>query len=360
MSKIVHVYWGAKGNASGYLDAIYSALSLNRDYSQKLIVSVGYAYLPALKVFFPITDRLLHNPGFNHTRRIIRALEMIIGLLFTTFYILIYRPNCLNYSHVSRSYKVVSSFLRLWKLLTPSMKLLVTAHDVSPLVGARSEITVRNEIFNAADFVIVHNRMDSEELHWKFNQTIDKVLYHPFPLFKASSSYQIPLSYDLLFIGSIRKGKGLGLLYKAHQELVAEGVPLKLAICGKVDDQKIIEGIRSDSLVHTRFGYLSDAQFDSYLRQAKLICLPYTEGTNSGVLSLAFSSGRNILASDLAMFKQSGFLTKGDLFHTGDIQSLKKAIKRKLSSTYHVQNRDLDAYRITFEELVNEVYNKVL
>lgn len=360
MSKIVHVYWGARGNASGYLEAIYSALSLNQDYSQKLIVSVDYAYLPAVKVFFPLTDRFLPNLRFNHIRRIIRALEMIVGLLFTTFYILIYRPNCLNYSHVSRSYKVVSAFLRLWKLLMPSMKLLVTAHDVSPLVDARNEIKVRNEIFNAADFIIVHNRRDSEELRRKFNQTIDKVLYHPFPLFNVSSSYQVPLIYDLLFIGSIRKGKGLGLLYEAHQELAAEGMELTFAICGKVDDQKIIEGITSDSLVHTHFGYLSDAKFDSYLRQAKLICLPYAEGTNSGVLSLAFSSKRNILASDLAMFKHSSFLTKDDLFHTGDIQSLKKAIKRKLSSTNNVQERDLDAYRITFKELVNEVYNKVL
>jgi len=79
-----------------------------------------------------------------------------------------------------------------------------------------------------------------------------------------------------------------------------------------------------------------------------------------GVLFLAFSSERNILASDLAMFKHSSFLTNDDLFHTGDIQSLKKAIKRKLSSTNHVQERDLAAYRITFKELVSQVYNNVL
>jgi len=153
----------------------------------------------------------------------------------------------------------------------------------------------------------------------------------------------------VLFFGFIHIDKGLDVLVEAFSRVLASGPSPKpvLVVAGSVRrrtglfrvfevldrryeskiNQLIAQSKMTDDVVFT--GFVPSARIWSYLRLATIIVLPYTKAEQSGVLNMALSAERAIVASDLRGFRDllgdSGILVK-----PGDPEMLSRSIQSLL------------------------------
>jgi len=147
----------------------------------------------------------------------------------------------------------------------------------------------------------------------------------------------------IVFIGNIKKNKGLNCLLDAFLLAKNEGLPHKLLIIGakknlrSSDDLilKKIESIRNSGITFT--GFVSDEELIKYLSEASLLVQPSLyEGFGLPPLE-ALVLGTQVLISDIPVFKEiyDGFPIA--FFRSGDAADLKNKmmeilIKKKQTS----------------------------
>ena len=96
--QVLNIYAGSSGSAGLYIDSIYK--SLDKYYSQDVIVSYHFPFKYGRKLFYRFTDLVKPNifHKITYVRFIIRYFELLFTLLYSAAYILIYRPRIVNYS----------------------------------------------------------------------------------------------------------------------------------------------------------------------------------------------------------------------------------------------------------------------
>jgi glycosyltransferase involved in cell wall biosynthesis len=103
----------------------------------------------------------------------------------------------------------------------------------------------------------------------------------------------------VLFFGRIWEYKGLKYLIQAEQRIAEEVPDVRIVIAGKGEDfdpyRRMINGSMR-FVVHNR--YLSTAERDELFRRASVVVLPYIEATQSGVVPVAYSYGKPIVATN--------------------------------------------------------------
>lgn len=101
----------------------------------------------------------------------------------------------------------------------------------------------------------------------------------------------------LLFFGRIEKYKGISILLDAYQEMDTGRPQLVIAGEGTVqeDDKKAME--RSGVLLINR--YIEDSEMTALFENCSCVVLPYTEASQSGVLSMAYYFGKPVIVSNL-------------------------------------------------------------
>jgi hypothetical protein len=110
---------------------------------------------------------------------------------------------------------------------------------------------------------------------------------------------------------------------------------------------------------------LSDEQYFNLGSTAHCIILPYTKGTNSGVVSTLVTLNSNIITSDLEMFKSNMLLSKELMFESGNPYSLVEkmelvyanAVESSGSAAESVHH--VDSYRSVFRQEVIQLYESV-
>ena len=154
-----------------------------------------------------------------------------------------------------------------------------------------------------------------------------------------------------LFIGHIRKEKGINNLITAWSSLDTEAIgKAYLTIAGN-DDLNLGEKAINLTNCVTKFGYLDDKEFESLIKDSDYIVLPYHGGTNSGVLAVASSFGKPCITSMIPCFSQSQFFLKDLSFrHPEELPSL-------LSNVIEQHLIKYDTYR-DFLLSINEIYQR--
>lgn len=116
-----------------------------------------------------------------------------------------------------------------------------------------------------------------------------------------------PTAPYALCIGELRPNKGVELAIGAAGQA---GVPLLVA--GKAESPELAGQlgalVQSRPTVHLRDEFLAAGEFDTLIRRASLVVLPYTHfDAQSGILSKAIGAGVPVLAADLpALRDQAG------------------------------------------------------
>jgi len=245
------------------------------------------------------------------------------------------------------------SFIDLFAFLLPflfNIYTIAVVHDVEPFESEKGKSKlIRFIILNYfAKLIIVHNDYSYSCIikyikkrkrkyikiikHGAFTEEkYLKEIYHDKEKIVPEC---VGLKDVILFFGQIKYEKGLDLFLNALRYIKYDNF---IVIAGRIRDKKINykdivikEKLEKKVIIIDR--YISEAEKNYLFNIAKVIVLPYRRVFQSGVLLLAMSKRKVIIASDLEPFKEiikdkyNGFL-----FKAGSIYDLQDKINFVLS-----------------------------
>lgn len=244
-------------------------------------------------------------------------------------------------------------------------KVVITSHDVESFVDSLSIPLIAKWVYNNADAIITHNETSKRNLMKVMNVPATRINVIPhgnylhiynFMTEKKFARKQLRIretSNVLLFFGQIKDVKGLDILLKAMPEIIKRHPDTILVIAGKTwkskfsyyDDLINELGIRNCCVLHIR--YIPDDKVSLYFAACDLVVLPYRKIYQSGVLLMAMSFGRPIVASDLPGMRDivsNGY--NGLLFKSEDTVSLADVISCALTDTRSLNVMSRRAYKL--------------
>lgn len=355
---IYHIYWGTSGNSGLYLDEIYQVLD-KAGVKQKAFVSYYYPFDYGEKIFFKKSD-IAHTRLTGRKRAIVQLWELFVSFITILKCAKKDKPRIVNYSNVGTDYFFIYWFVYLLKKISDS-KLIVTCHDVLP--HSVNDLRYRKKILNTADHLLVHADNSIDELK-VLDINVEKVVKHPFPIMDLSKMPGFVLSKtkdtDFLFIGHLRKDKGIELLLDTWPEFHKINSQAKLKICGKPQP-----GVKFDKLALERYNvefcleYISNEDYVRYISSARCVVLPYIQGTNSGIISTVLSLGTDVLTSDIPMFNNNPLVRVEDMFKSMDSISLCDAMGKKFGRNSGRVVHQVESYKLYFAQCVLNVYSTI-
>lgn len=359
---IYHIYWGTAGNSGLYLDEIYQTLK-KAGFEQRAFVNYYYPFDYGEKVFFRYGD-VGHSKMTGKVRRVVQLFEIIWGYIKILLYACKEKPEVVNYSHASKSYMFINWFIRILRKVSGAT-VVVTCHDVLPFTETTGEMSMRGKIFQSADRLLVHTKTASNELVEYFNVDPKTIIIHPFPIMDLSKiskvkNNDIKKDTDFLFIGHLRKAKGIELLLESWIDFHQQCPDATLKVCGqKLPGTVFDENELAKYNIEFHLHFISDDDYEGFVRSTRYVVLPYLKGTNSGVISTVLSLGTEVITSDLPMFSDNHLVPKDAMFKTGNKDSLVQLLVSKYHDSVKSGVEALQAYRQKFDEEVINVYESL-
>lgn len=245
----------------------------------------------------------------------------------------------------------------LWfNLALPALRhdrMVLTIHDPQHHVGDRDSLRrpqwMLDRAYRRADHVIVHAPQLKDLVVARLGLAPERV--HVIPHVELGDP--VPLSSapvvgrKVLFFGRIWPYKGLDYLIRA-EPLISTAVPdVEIVIAGEGEDfaryrQMMVHPERF-TVLNT---YISDAQRSELFSQASVVVLPYVDASQSGVIPLAYSHARPVVATTvggLPAMVDDG--VTGYLVPPCDEQALATAIVRTLQDPELRQRLGLNGQR---------------
>jgi glycosyltransferase involved in cell wall biosynthesis len=220
----------------------------------------------------------------------------------------------------------------------------ITIHDIvfpdMPELTSKTGLAVRMILYRRAykksQKIFTVSKFTKSRIEYHLGNTKPVIITHSAiqPMFLAyrNKAQKIQKTQTIVFIGNIKKNKGLKLLLEAFVLARNEGFTGKLVIIGSKNNlrssdnsvYKNIESIGSDAVTFT--GFISDEKLIEYLSAAALLVQPSLyEGFCHPPLE-AMVLGTNALISDITVLREiyTGFPVT--FFKTSDTNDLKEKI----------------------------------
>ncbi|HEX2921524.1 MAG TPA: glycosyltransferase [Bacteroidales bacterium] len=230
-------------------------------------------------------------------------------------------------------------FLFLFLYIKPG-KIIYALHNVTTPEGAMNELVTR--IFQKA----YYKQLKRFHVFSEFQlQQIKKMLpdkkhyYAPLALKDYGKSNAVPPDNIIrfLFFGYILKYKRVDLLINAFQEVYDKGYRnIELVIAGSCDHWDTYKAlIRNADAIRTRIEIIPNEDIPDLVSSCHYVVLPYQDGTQSGVIPVAYQYNKPVVATDIEAFRK--FIIGGK---TGYV--FKKNSAASLSSTleYAIRNHE--------------------
>jgi glycosyltransferase involved in cell wall biosynthesis len=221
-----------------------------------------------------------------------------------------------------RRERIECVFLLLLRLL--GVRLVFTAHNVLPHENSPIDRLLLFGAYRAARRIIVHSEYMKNKLTKGFRIDREKVIVIPCgnfdhyipiePMSRAKARRDLSLSerdHVALFFGFIREYKGLDLLLDAFEICTAQGRPFRLVVAGGVHPSELedryrrrIDRISADGSIVFHAGFIPSEMVAAYFIGCDVVILPYKETDHSGIVHLAYSFGRPVIATDVGDFSE--------------------------------------------------------
>src|SRR5437016_983054 len=153
----------------------------------------------------------------------------------------------------------------------------------------------------SADQIIVHSRHVEELLGKELGARRN---IHRMPHIQIGGD-PVPAKFEedenlILFFGRIWEYKGLEYLIRAEPLISARVPNVRILIAGRGEDfsrytEMMVHPDRF--IVHNE--YISEERTAEYFRRASVVVLPYIEASQSGVIPLAYSAGKTVVATEV-------------------------------------------------------------
>lgn len=277
------------------------------------------------------------------------------------------------------------------------LRLCAIVHDIESLDTFTLPFIRKMVIGKLPELRIVHNEFSKRELINSLDHDIEKTtqviphvhfrhLFLPYqevpgilnqlkgsahlpsqihPDLAACLEHKIPL---LLFFGQIKKAKGLEILFEALSQTKSN---FKVIIAGKVRDdnweryEDIITVLNLKDRVLPVVRHITDEERDYLFAISTAIVLPYTRIYQSGVLLMAMSFPKLVIASDLPPNAEIiSHKKNGLLFPSGNSAALAQEIDWLMGNLTQTVPMKEQAFRDIADhyspEKIGELYRKVL
>ena len=321
-SKTAIVYWGSKGGGPRHLlnlidslndsgDGLFFYISskneLITEIESRPITNLEVNQLPT-KVFQVLLNFRLRN------RTMKKMMENFEKNKITRVYFLM--PHPWDLSLAKRIIK--RGGIEVWRGI----------HDVRRHPGDiwPSGYTIQKLIAYSTSLVCFSEHIENELT--KFGKPIVRSF-----LFEVNQEPKhIPREGSVLFVGRIKKYKGLDLLAKAWP-LVTN--PKKyLTVAGKGADSFRLEQIAANIVDK----WLSNSEIEDLIRSSKLVVLPYIEASQSGVIAIAHSLSTPVVATPVGgLIDQISVGKNGLIARSISPESLAEAIEQALSIDWKIE-----------------------
>jgi glycosyltransferase involved in cell wall biosynthesis len=280
---------------------------------------------------------------FGKAPRLLRATRWIIALVITMKEAQAFGANVLHFHffHTGPMEKFSVWIAKKW-----GHTVIATIHDVESFHKKKSRKSTAR-LLSKPDGIIAHNETSKLEISKLIGHEPNNMAIIPHGHYlnfigsetqKQEARKHIDIPQDsptFLFFGQIKKVKGLDIALHALS-VVKKSVPdVKLVVAGKVwkDDFSYYEtlikqlGLKDNVILH--IGYVPQNIVDNYYYASDAVILPYKRIYQSGVLLMAMSYGKPVIASDLP--GMSEIITdkkNGLLFRSEDSNSLAQCMNK--------------------------------
>jgi starch synthase len=237
--------------------------------------------------------RPFHKPRLRQALRQIRAASILVQEIKD------FDPDVIHFQRGHLWFNLALPFLHQYPLV-------LTIKDVRHHPGDRESQNTPQAImdfgYRRADQIIVHNaqmkRLVTDECG------ISEQIVHITPLIarrdELAASHVQEESDRILFFGRIWEYKGLEYLIRAEPLITAEVPSARIVIAGRgenFDKYRRMMVHPEHFIVHNE--YISDDKRDELFRQASVVVLPYIEASQSGVIPLAYTVRKPVIATSV-------------------------------------------------------------
>ena len=255
-------------------------------------------------------------------------------------YLLNHRKQLKNIEGIDFDYAIYTMHHR-WnqpvRFFVHAQKSLIIIHDPVAHSGVKKwREWIAHRQFRTMDGAIVLTRKFIPDVMRIHQIPEEKIYYMPhFITYHSKQKAQMRCEFDdnlgvnFLFFGRIEKYKGIGVLLEAFLKLAEMNHDAKLTIAGRGEMQEYQSLIDSSDRITADIRYIPEDDVDDYyLEPNTVLVLPYLDATQSGVLSIAYTHGNPVIASDTGgLREQLGDGEEGILVPPGDADELAKAMR---------------------------------
>lgn len=282
------------------------------------------------------------------------AKAMLTALNPSLYRQLLQRINSINPDvvHIVFEYRVPFFFVRALQRKYP---VVTTIHEPRATAHTPFRSIILNPIQNTntslvmkySDKIIVHGQVHKGYFTTKKvpEPKIEVIPLGNFAFFESGITAP-PQEGNILFFGKIAPYKGIDYLVRATR-IVAERFPwMTTTIAGAGDFGRYASLVRGDShfIVHNRF--IPDEEVGQFFQRASIIVLPYTDGSQSCIISIASSFKKPVIATDVGNFSEMVEHGKtGLIVPPRDTVALAEAITKLLQDANLRHEMGENAYR---------------
>jgi glycosyltransferase involved in cell wall biosynthesis len=205
--------------------------------------------------------------------------------------------------------------------LSRKYPVIVTEHDPKMHAGEKLLIRIlwsfsRIITRNIAKAIIVHGKFLKTILHEQ-GVPLNKIYTVPHGDFSYFTKWSDPTIHEevtLLYFGLINEYKGIEYLILAAPKIIARFPNVKIIIAGQGDFSSYQKLIKTPENFEIYNYYIPDDQVAHLFERAAVIVLPYTDASQSGVIPLAYSFKKPVIATNVGSLpeviddRKTGFL----------------------------------------------------
>ncbi|MDQ8205005.1 glycosyltransferase family 4 protein [Pelagicoccus sp. SDUM812003] len=280
-----------------------------------------------------------------------RSVEKMANLLLyyyrLSLLVLRFRPNAIHFTGIFRNEFVLFEAFYLGMLFKLSgARFVYTVHNTLPHSKTDSRLFrwVYRCVYRFPDFLLANTQRSGSELIDCFDVPSRRVkrfslgLNEVVPvkgISREEARAKIGLSVTnrvVLFFGKIDEYKGLDLLLKAAKDIPLEN--LKLVVAGtyrsssyKERVQELFKSPDLEGKLVLREEFIPNEEIEIYFKASDVLCLPYRNIYQSGLVFLSPVFGVPIVASDVGSMAEYVTPEVGILFERENVADLTRALK---------------------------------
>ena len=257
-------------------------------------------------------------------------------------------------------------------------KIVWEVHNLVSHTRKKRDYAIARQFYRHCDAAVFHSHMDverSRDMLGEDVKPVHAVAYHPHFIgvykndigkHEARDILAIPQGKKaLLCFGQIRANRGYEYLLSAVSSLD----DVVVVIAGEIKDRGVYRELlkhaqNSNVILHA--GWVNNDQVQVYFNAADVVVLPYTEITTSGVIPLAYSFARPVIASAIGGIGEVVTEKTGILIRPGDEDELRTAIQDIFKNDYVGMGKAAFQYagdQLMWErtaETIRGIYDKLL